>query len=71
MKMHIIRGKTEELNNFHEIDCPPYPGVRIHLLNKSVETFANEIMSQHYVMVFDDYSDAINLFCELKGIKVV
>ncbi len=71
LKMHVIRGKTEELNNFHEIDCPPYPGARIHLLNKKGADFANEIMSQHYVMVFDDYADALNLFCELKGIKIV
>ena len=33
--------------------------------------FANEVMSQHYVMVFDDYVDAVELFCELKGIKVI
>ena len=71
LKMHIIKGKTEELNNFHEIDCPPYPGVRIHLLNKTVESFSNEIMSQHYVMVFNDYVDAVKLFCELKGIRII
>lgn len=70
-KMHVIKGKTEELNNFHEIDCPPYPGTRIHLLNKSGADFANEIMSQHYVMVFNDYTDALTLFCKLKGIKVI
>ena len=70
-KMHVIKGKTEELNNFHEIDCPPYPGTRIHLLNKSGADFANEIMSQHYVMVFNDYTDPLTLFCKLKGIKVI
>ena len=62
---------TYELNNFHEIDCPPYPGARIHLLNKRGDDFSNEIMSQHYVMVFDDYADAVELFCKLKGIKAV
>jgi len=71
LKMHVLRGRTEELNNFHEIDCPPYPGARIHLLNKNGKDFANEIMSQHYVMVFEDYVDAVELFCELKGIKVI
>ena len=71
LKMHVLKGKTEELNNFHEIDCPPYPGARIHLLNKSGADFANEIMSQHYVMVFDDYVDAVELFCNLKGIKII
>ena len=70
-KMHVIKGKTEEINNFHEINCPPYPGARIHLLNKTGKDFANEIMSQHYVMVFNDYVDALELFCELKGIKKV
>ncbi len=70
-KMHVIKGKTEEINNFHEINCPPYPGARIHLLNKTGKEFANEIMSQHYVMVFNDYVDALELFCELKGIKKV
>ena len=71
LKMHVIKGITEALNNFHEIDCPPYPGARIHLLTKSGSAFANEIMSQHYVMVFNDYVDSIELFCELKGIKVI
>ncbi len=71
LKMHVLKGQTETLNNFHEIDCPQYPGARIHLLNKTGRDFANEIMSQHYVMVFNDYSDAVELFCELKGIKVI
>lgn len=71
LKMHVIKGRTEELNNFHEIDCPPYPGARIHLLNKTGADFANEIMSQHYVMIFEDYVDAVKLFCKLKGIKVI
>ena len=70
-KMHVIKGRTEEINNFHEINCPPYPGARIHLLNKTGKDFANEVMSQHYVMVFEDYVDALELFCELKGIKKV
>ena len=69
--MHVIKGRTETLNNFHEIDCPPYPGARIHMLNKNGDDFTNEIMSQHYVMVFHDYIDAISLFCELKGIKTI
>jgi len=71
LKMHVLQGKTEELNNFHEIDCPSYPGARIHLLNKTGEEFANEVMSQHYVMVFNDYTDAVKLLCEMKGIKIV
>lgn len=71
LKMHVLQGKTEVLNNFHEIDCPQYPGARIHLLNKTGKDFANEVMSQHYVMVFDDYYSAIRLFCELTGITVV
>jgi len=71
LKMHVLQGRTEELNNFHEIDCPPYPGARIHLLNKTGEAFAQEVMSQHYVMVFEDYTDTVKLFCEMKGIKIV
>lgn len=71
LKMHIIKGRTEELNNFHEIDCPPYPGARIHMINKTGDAFANEIMSQHYVMVFHDYFDSISIFCELKGINII
>ena len=71
LKMHVLQGKTEVLNNFHEIDCPPYPGARIHLLNKSGKDFADEVMSQHYVMVFDNYYSAVKLFCEMVGITVV
>lgn len=71
LKMHVLQGKTEVLNNFHEIDCPQYPGARIHLLNKTGKEFANEVMSQHYVMVFDDYHAAVTLFCELAGIAVI
>lgn len=70
-KMHVLKGKTEELKDFHEIDCPPYPGTKIKLLNKEADTFTNELMSQHYVMVFGNYWEALMEFCDLKDIKVI
>lgn len=70
-KMHLIDGETQELKNFHEIDCPPYPGTVIRLRNKNADTFKNEIMSQHYVMVFGNYMDVMRDFCSLTDIRIV
>jgi L-fucose isomerase-like protein len=70
-KMHIIEGRTEALDNFHEIECPPYPGVRIYFKNKPVSDFKDEIMSQHYIMVYNHYHSALKLFCDMKNIEII
>lgn len=70
-KMHLIKGRTEELKDFHEIDCPQYAGAVIRFDNKNVEDFKQEIMSQHYAIVPGDHVEALEDFCSLKGIRVV
>jgi len=70
-KMHLIDCETDELKDFHEIDCPPYPGTVMRLRNKDANTFKNEVMSQHYVMVFGEYMQPMQEFCDLLDIRVV
>lgn len=70
-KMHVIEGHTEEMKDFHEIDCPAYAGSVIKFHNKSVEDFQQEIMSQHYAMVPGKHGDAVRDFCRLMNIRVV
>ena len=70
-KMHLIKGHTEELKGFHEIDCPTYAGSVIRFENKSADEFKNEVMSQHYAIVPGDWTEALKDFCNITGIKVV
>ncbi len=70
-KMHVLEGHTEELKNFHEIDCPAYAGSVIKFHNKKVEDFKQEIMSQHYAIVPGNFGDAVRDFCKLMDIKIV
>jgi len=70
-KMHLIKGHTEELKGFHEIDCPTYAGSVIRFENKTADEFKNEIMSQHYAIVPGDWIDALRDFCNITGIKAV
>lgn len=70
-KMHVIEGHTEEMKDYHEIDCPAYAGAVIKFDNKSVEDFQQEIMSQHYAIVPGKHGDAVRQFCKLMNIRVV
>jgi L-fucose isomerase-like protein len=70
-KMHLIKGHLEDPGNFHEIGCPQYAGMAIVFENKNVETFKQEMMSQHYAVVFGDYENEIREFCRLMNIRVV
>ncbi len=70
-KMHLIKGHTEELRGFHEIDCPTYAGSVIRFENKTADEFKNEVMSQHYAIVPGDWIKALRDFCSITGIKVV
>ena len=70
-KMHLIKGHTEGLKGFHEIDCPTYAGSVIRFENKTADEFKNEVMSQHYAIVPGDWIDALKDFCNITGIKAV
>jgi len=70
-KLHLIKGRVEELRHFHEIGCPSYAGSVIRFENKRVEDFKQEIMSQHYAIVPGDHVHAIRDFCALVGIRIV
>ena len=70
-KLHLIKGHTEELKGFHEIDCPTYAGSVIRFDNKSAEDFKDELMSQHYAIVSGDWTDALKDFCRITGIEVI
>ena len=70
-KLHLIEGHTEEMRDFHEIDCPAYAGSVIKFDNKSVEDFQQEIMSQHYAIVPGKHGEAVRDFCRLMNIRVV
>jgi L-fucose isomerase-like protein len=70
-KMHILTGRTEELKNFHETGCPQYAGAIIRFDNKDMGQFAQEVMSQHYAMVFGNYSAEAREFCRLMKIEII
>ena len=69
--MHIIGGHTEELKDFHEIGCPQYAGSVIRFDQKDIQSFKQEIMSQHYAIVAGNCQQELKDFCMLTGITVV
>ena len=70
-KLHLIKGRTEQLQDFHEIGCPAYAGSVIRFENKDVSCFKQEVMSQHYAIVPGDHVEAVRDFCGILGIRVV
>ena len=70
-KMHLIKGYAESVKDFHEVGCPQYCGTVVRFENKGVEEFKQEIMSQHYAIVFGDYEHELRDYCKLMKIKIV
>jgi L-fucose isomerase-like protein len=69
-KMHILKGRAEELKNFHETGCPQYAGAVIRFENKDMERFKQEVMSQHYAVAFGDWAAEAEAFCRIMKIDI-
>jgi L-arabinose isomerase len=71
--MHICTGEGK-LKSWEEAGwdypAPQLPSLEI-FTDTPVETFAQNISGQHYMIAYGDHSQSLRDFCFLKGIKVV
>jgi len=69
-KMHIATGKAMPPEEFYEVGCPSYPSMKV-VLDGDTEHFGQNMMSQHYAIVYKDISEELTELCKLLGIKII
>ena len=69
-KMHIAGGMAHHARPFREVGCLPYPSMEIDL-DGDTETFGQQMMSQHYAIMYGDCRKALSELCSLLGIAPV
>lgn len=71
--MHIVQGKAESAGKWEEAGwtqpAPLLPGLKICI--DDVEAFAENVMSQHYIIAFEDNTDKMINLCKLLDIEVI
>ena len=69
-KMHILGGKAHHARPFREVGCLTYPSMEIDL-DGSTDVFGQQMMSQHYAIMYGDYRKELTEFCKLLDIEEV
>lgn len=69
-KMHITGGTSVPGISFHEVGCPPYPFITVEL-DGEIDTFMQNISSQHYAIVYGDVRKELKELCHLLDIVPV
>ena len=72
--MHITEGEAVKPRTWHEIgwqlEAPLYPSLEI-ILGEKTKEFTENILAQHYHLVYGDYVDELTELCKLLGINVI
>jgi L-fucose isomerase-like protein len=67
--LHTTKGNAiGDVGRVSEIGCPQYPFTEI-LLASDVDSFAQNMGSHHYALVYDDIAEGLEMFCKIKGIR--
>jgi L-fucose isomerase-like protein len=73
-KMHIALGEAIKPRTWHEIgwqlEAPIYPSLEI-ILGDRTKSFMENILSQHYHLVYGDYTGELVELCKLLGIETI
>jgi L-fucose isomerase-like protein len=80
-KMHIATGQAKPFDTppatqdkppppFREVGCPPYPFIRV-ALDGNVDDFMQNLMSQHYAIVYGNVREPMLELCGMLGIRPV
>lgn len=69
-QMHIAAGQAKPPPSFREVECPPYPFIRIALDGKA-DSLMQNLMSQHYALVYGDVRRPLLELCGMLGIRPV
>ncbi len=71
--MHIVQGKAVNAGKWEEAGwtqpAPQLPGLKIYL--DDVESFAANVVSQHYIIAYEDNTDKMTDLCRLLDIEVI
>ena len=70
--LHIVTGEGKRPRKWEELGwnppAPQFPGLEI-VLDRPVKQFAEEILSQHYLLIYGDYRRQLKDFCDIVGIS--
>ena len=70
--LHAVTGEGKKPRKWEELGwsspAPQFPGLEV-TLDRPVEQFAEEILSQHYLLVYGDLREQLKNFCKLLEIR--
>ena len=74
-KMHVYTAEAKEPPQWNEYGwsapAPQLPSLEVFPDSCSVEEFAQKVSSQHVIITYGDYKDALRDFCNLADIELV
>jgi len=72
--MHVTVGEAVKPRTWHEIgwqlEAPVYPSLEIILGNRTTR-FTENILAQHYHLIYGDYTNELVELCKLLGIEAI
>jgi L-fucose isomerase-like protein len=72
--MHIVTGRAAQPGKWEEIGwtppVPQLPSLEI-FLDRPVEEFAQNVMSQHYIISYGNNFDLYRNYCQIAGISII
>lgn len=69
--LHLTTGQAVgDVGNVSELDTPQYPFTEIQLAC-DLDRFAQHMGSHHYAIVYGDIREEMELFCQLRGIRII
>jgi len=72
--MHVVTGRGVEPRRWEEAGwaqpAPQLPGLEV-ILDTPVEEFAQQVLSQHYILAYGRQVEALADFCRLTGIQLL
>ena len=72
--LHVVTGEGQKPRKWEELGwnppAPQFPGLEV-ILDRPVEQFADEVLSQHYILIYGDYRQQLKDFCNIIGINYI
>ena len=74
-KMHVYTGEAKDPPAWNEFGwddpAPQLPSLEVFPDSCTVEEFAQNVSSQHVIVAYGDYSEAVRAFCKMMDIELV
>ena len=74
-KLHMYKGEAKTPPAWNEYGwddpAPQLPSLEVFPDNCTVEEFAQKVSSQHVIVAFGDYSEAVRDFCRMMDIELI